>query len=1173
MVDWPSLGPRRRKKEKELEERERDKEREKKASLARKREEYARLLLKPFTLPPDYASVMGGDPRDFFILCRASDNSGLVIRRKDRIHMAVFGEPGMGKTTFLLLQIIQHVRNDEGFCVIDPHGDLAKKVLSIIPKEKWDRVVYIDPTTAEDYRRVVKIALLECTDPSRRGLVAMGFVDSLKKMYEDFWGPRLERILLNAVYAIMEQPELRLSDLYDIIIDPQKREHILANVRDEMVMRYWTNEFPLLKDDAPTAVTNKICRLIQEKIVAPMFDCSRSSVDFGEAMNEDKFVIINLSEGRLTTDVANFLGALILNKIYQEGMSRENVPESERKPFYVYVDEAHRFVTTSVKDILQALRKYKVYMTLAAQYLGQFDKQGGRDRTLTEAIPQLCDALIVFTVGAETAAALESYFKPVVRYVTRDTLTTLQRYQLAFSIKRGAERYINSGMCVDVSSCRYADPQEVVKRSLELYGQEVDVKRYTISFEPTPVPDMEPISFFILSYLFYKRDCKVTPLPSIESEMRKYGFSESETNNTIRSLLYEKLLDVQTSIPEKGRTVRYFTMTEQAKAKFRDAPQGQRGGGPEHTAILGRYVSDQRQNGFLCIVDQGADPRRELPDVIVFPPQYTPAGRIHPRVWDYTKKFAVEIETDPYHHRDRVVHNWEKCYRYGLPVNFITTSFENKEMIIGILSDKATPVQNILKDYSPGNIQVDRVTASGEIIRSYEEDAVEGKGRGGEREGRTEVETLIDQMKGMKPAEKFDLLAGKGWRPFVHVTHTNMKEVHMQKGDLTLYAGRYEELKEKYEKFVAEHPTPEPAAVPTPASESAPTPASAPTTAQASTPTAEGVPASPMPASAGQEPARRPAESVQVQSPTAEAEILKELKVFMEGQRTLTEELKVLKEEVASVKRNLEEVASVKQEVEALKAASRPAAAVQVPPPATTTVPTPAEAVPTETEAKRGTEAKTATETKTEEAAPVPTTAPTPTPEEAPVEAPAPALPSTSPSSLPTMSTTTTPTQPPETPAVPTPTEQLPIMGGIASEEPSEMKEVKEVEKATTVEEGEEEMDEEYEEDEAAEMEDAKKVKDALVKNTTREVLLKICEGGVKEIKAKELDEAVKKALKEKTGVEIEISPRKLGLICNELGVERMHTRRGKEYHLGEKAIEDLKAEKIQQEEKVTDPN
>ena len=1184
---WPSLigririGKEGRGREKKSEgEREKDNDKEKEALLAKKRE-YIKLLLKPHTLPPDYASVTGFDPRDFYILCRASDNSALVIRRKDRVHMAVFGEPGMGKSTFLLLQIIQHVRNDEGFCVIDPHGDLAKKVLSIIPKEKWDRVVYIDPTTAEEYRRVVKIALLECTDPSKRGLVAMGFVDSLKKMYEDFWGPRLERILMNAVYAIMEQPEMRLSDLYDIIIDPVKRERILANVRDEMVMRYWTNEFPLLKDDAPTAVTNKICRLIQEKIVAPMFDCSRSSVDFGEAMNEGKFVIINLSEGRLTSDVANFLGALILNKIYQEGMAREDMPESERRPFFIYIDEAHRFVTTSIKDILQALRKYKVYMTLAAQYLGQFDKLGGRDRTLTEAIPQLCDALIVFTVGAETAAALEPYFKPVVRYITRDTLTTLQRYQMAFSIKRGSERYINCGTCVDVSSRRYADPREVIMHSLEIYGQEVDVKKYTTAFDPTPVPDLEPISFFILSYLFYKRDCRLTPLSLIEGEMRKYGFTEHETNNAIRSLLYMKLLEVQTGVSEKekekGKSVRYFSMTEQAKAKFRDVPQGQRGGGPEHTAILGRYVSEQRQNGFFCIVDQGADPTRELPDVIVFPPQYTSTGKIHPRVWDYTKKFAVEIETDPYHHRDRVVHNWEKCYRYGLPVNFITTSFENKEMIIGILSGKANPVQNILMDYAPGNIQVDRVTASGEIIRSYEEDAVEGAGGGRKR---TEVEELIDQMRDMKPAEKFDLLVSRGWSPFIHTTHANMKEVHMRKGDLTLYAGRYEDLREKYEKYVAEHPTPEPAAAPAPASESAPAPTSAPKPAQASTPTAEGVSA-PTPASAGQEPARQPAGSAQVPPPPTEAELMKEL-------RALREELN-----------------AIRQAVEDLKAAQRLMAAGARPPPATTTAPaqTPAEAAPAGTEkgaemktgagaekmeegeveagAEAGTNAKTGTKTETETETETATRAETeteekagagaeaasaPTPASVPAPAPAPAVASTS-TSTQAPTPTLTPAQAPATPQ-PASTGATPpsTPRAITPAQPPETQTEQSTTTTGTKGEGEdkgedERKDDEEEEDKEESEEDYEDEEVICIERTIKEVLLKMSEGGVKEIGAKDLYEAVNRALEERTGGKMKITSRELGLICNRLGMKRKHTEYGNKYYLSEEVIEKLKTE------------
>jgi len=708
--------------------------------------------------------------------------------------MAVFGEPGMGKTTFLLLQILQHIRNDEAFIIIDPHGDLAKKTLAIIPPEKWERVVYIDPTTVEDLRSIIKIALLECKDPSARGAVAMGFVDSLKKMYEEFWGPRLEKMLINAIYAVMEQPEPKLIDVYDIITDADKRDRYLANVRDELVIKYWMNEFPNLRDDAPTAVTNKICRLIQERLVAPMFDCAQSSVDFGWAMNNGAFIIVNLSEGKLTTDVANFVGALLLNKLYQEGMARERIPESERPPFYIYIDEAHRFVTSSIKDILQALRKYKVYMTLAAQYLGQFDKQGGRDRSTTEAIPQLSDALVTFAVGGETAQELEPYFKPIIRHVTRDTLMTLQRHQMAYSIRVGGKRYVNSGVVIDVSRATYSNPDDVIRASLGRYGQGIDPQQYQYSFASTPIPDMKPIEFFILSYMYYKREEKPTPHTHIESEMSRYGFTESDTNNALRELIFGDMVELQTTI-EKGKLLRFYTMTERSKVKFRDAPRGQRGGGPEHTVILGKYVREQRQNGFYCIVDRG-DPRHTLPDVIVFPPAYTD-NKIHPKQWDHLRKFAVEIESDPYHHREQVISNWEKCLMYGMPVNFITTSFKNKELIIEILSGRAFPVQNLLKDYAPGNIQVDTATATGELIYSEEESHTMP----------TEVEHLISEMRGMSSTEKFIHLTSRGWKPYLHTRGDGRVEVHVAKGKGTLYVGHYGDLKQLYAAHQACKPT------------------------------------------------------------------------------------------------------------------------------------------------------------------------------------------------------------------------------------------------------------------------------------------------------------------------------------------------------------------------------
>ncbi|MCS7098217.1 MAG: type IV secretion system DNA-binding domain-containing protein [Candidatus Methanomethyliaceae archaeon] len=551
---------------------------------------------------------------DEFIICKGEGEKLISIKREDRVHMAIFGMPGSGKSTFMLFQIYQHIEKGDGICVIDPHGDLIKKTLSIIPKEKWNNVVYIDPITAFKYGRVIKIALLECKDPLKKPLIAMGFVDSMKKLYGEFWGPRLERILLNAIYAVMDQPDSRLSYLYDMLIDSRKRDKLLSNVKDEKVIKYWMNEFPLLKDEAPTVVTNKVYRLVQEKLLAPMFDCSKSSINFRECMDAGKIILINLSEGNLTTEVANFLGALILNKIYQEGMTREEIPEESRKPFYVYVDEAYRFVTDSIKDMLQALRKYKIYITLAAQYLSQFDREGGKDKTLTKAIPQLCDAIISFSVGGETAEELEQYFKPIFRYITRDTLMTLMRHQMAFSIRRGNERYVNTGMCIDISNKKISKPDEVIKHSLSIYGKQIFMEVN----DSIPSPDISPICFSILSFIYYRRE--PTPINVIENELKH--FFKREIRNAINELLYDGMIYIS------GKEL---ALTATSYYKFKEFPMG------DFITIqaIGSFVRRERMKGCYCIVNT------MKPYVIVYPPRYLNEGRIDPYVWDYSNRYIA----------------------------------------------------------------------------------------------------------------------------------------------------------------------------------------------------------------------------------------------------------------------------------------------------------------------------------------------------------------------------------------------------------------------------------------------------------------------------------------------------------------------------------------------------
>lgn len=198
------------------------------------------------------------------------------VFKEDRVHTAVFGFPGTGKSTLLLSLIIQHIQDGEGFTILDPHGDLAKRVLTNIPRNQWDRVVYIDPMTAFQYGLVVKINFLEQGGELDRSLVARSFMDSLAKIYTRFWGPRLDMILLNALYVLLDQDKAKLTDLYYVIADEEVRDNYLQKVRDPKVITFWRNEYKRMPRDASSAVLTKIYRIIQEKIITPIFDATRA---------------------------------------------------------------------------------------------------------------------------------------------------------------------------------------------------------------------------------------------------------------------------------------------------------------------------------------------------------------------------------------------------------------------------------------------------------------------------------------------------------------------------------------------------------------------------------------------------------------------------------------------------------------------------------------------------------------------------------------------------------------------------------------------------------------------------------------------------------------------------------------------------------------------------------
>jgi len=642
------------------------------------------------------------------------------IYTSDRVHMATVGLPGTGKSTLLLHLILQNIRKGEGVMVLDPHGDLISKLLTHLPRECWDKVVYIDPMTAFKYGRVVQLNFLEYKNALERDLVARSLMDSLAKIYSKFWGPRLDMIMMNGIYALLEAGTPTIGDVYRVIADEDFREGILARVRDAKVRSFWESEFRSMPRDASASVLTKIYRIVQEKILQPMFECQKSSVDFREMIDTGKIVVINLMEGQLTSDLVNFLGSLILARVYLAGMSRTNIPESQRVPFYVYVDEAPRFVTSSVSDMLQALRKYHVYTTLASQHLEQYRED------VADSIPALCGALIVFATGKETAKKIEGFFLPVI---TADDIQHLPQFWFAISTMVKGVREAITLKCID-EGFGPEDPETIIKYSLEHFGRQVQVEQ-EMRGEETKValseyPEPSPIMWLTMLKIKVEGKMEKDDIDRILS--RNWGFNTPDTTEAVSTLSLKsyllvtkqvKKMDEKMQLPDGAtkyhqikKTIYSYSVSPLAiKLFFTDVPASPRAGGDEHLAILATILSDMRSAGNFCFIDLGAEGVKKKPDVLVYPlsKKTDESGRVrvNPRMWDTPHVFAIEVETNPMSYKERLIGNWTKCKNLGLPVIFAVRSYEVKLQTEEYLRSQGVPiVPNILEQYAPGNALV-----------------------------------------------------------------------------------------------------------------------------------------------------------------------------------------------------------------------------------------------------------------------------------------------------------------------------------------------------------------------------------------------------------------------------------------------------------------------------------
>lgn len=352
-------------------------------------------------------------------------NQGRIfgIKTDDRRrHMYVIGKTGMGKTNLLENLAIQDIQKGHGIAFIDPHGDTAEKLIKAIPSNRINDVIYLNPS---DQDFPIAFNVMEKVDPEYRHLVASGLVGVFKKIWADSWGPRLEYILRNAILALLEYPGSTLLGVTRILVDKSYRAKVVEKITDPVVRSFWVDEFSQWNDrvlqEVISPIQNKVGQFLSSSLIRNIVGQTVSSFNIREVMDQRKILIINLSKGRIGEDNGALLGAMMITKIQLAAMGRVDIPEEERKDFYLYVDEFQNFATESFANILSEARKYHLNLVLANQYVTQIEE------TVRDAIFGNAGSIISFRVGAMDAEFLEKEFEPV--FMMNDIIN-LPKYQI-----------------------------------------------------------------------------------------------------------------------------------------------------------------------------------------------------------------------------------------------------------------------------------------------------------------------------------------------------------------------------------------------------------------------------------------------------------------------------------------------------------------------------------------------------------------------------------------------------------------------------------------------------------------------------------------------------------------------------------------------------------------------
>ena len=422
--------------------------------------------------PPNVPIAQPGAEKDislFGVTNFRGDNTIFGIWRTDRSrHVYVLGQTGTGKSGALELLTLSDIYWDQGFAVIDPHGDYAQHILAFIPERRINDVVYFNPA---DTAFPIGFNPLELTDPSLKGHISSELVGVLKRLFAESWGPRLEYILRYTLLALLDYPNSTMLDITRMLTDKKFRQNVIVYIDDPVVKSFWVTEFASWNDkfasEAVAPVLNKVGAFTANPMIRNIIGQPKSTFNIRQIMDEGKILIVNLSRGLMGEDNAGVLGAMMVTKIQLAAMGRADLPEEQRRPFYLYVDEFQNFATDSFAAILSEARKYNLNLTVANQYISQMSEP------VRDAVFGNVGTIVCFRISPDDAPFLTKYFEP--QFEAGDVIQQHSRLFLITMMINGEKAPPFSAKTLNLPDAPEDFSAEITKLSRERYTQPREV--------------------------------------------------------------------------------------------------------------------------------------------------------------------------------------------------------------------------------------------------------------------------------------------------------------------------------------------------------------------------------------------------------------------------------------------------------------------------------------------------------------------------------------------------------------------------------------------------------------------------------------------------------------------------------------------------------------------------